>query len=175
MVLRRSQGRVLHIVLAVGEARGRREERLTSSSGSPEAPGSVFLIRSGRGAGRGLEPHFENVGCPEQSSRPGSEKADTTGSPAQSHRASGPLLSLPHHQEVLAGLSGWMTQAPGILRSTCKSSQGEETPLHLASFWGTRGLTGRALPDWEGQGRYYSFAKLQMDLFPEVAVYSVGN
>ena len=156
--------------------RSKRKERRDAHLLSWVTRGARFCVPdSGWVGGRGLEPHFENDGCPVQSSRPGSEKVDTTGSPARSHRASEPLLSLPHQQEVLAGLSGRMTQAPGILRSTCKSSQGEETPLHLASFWGTRGLTGRALPDWEGKGCYYSFAKLQMDLFPEVAVYSVGN
>ena len=49
-VLQRSQGRILHTVLAVSEARGRREEMLTSSPGSPEVPGSVFLIQGGWGA-----------------------------------------------------------------------------------------------------------------------------
>lgn len=34
---------------------------------------------------------------------------------------------------------------------------------------------GPALPDWEGPECYSSFPKLQMYLFPELAVYSVGN
>lgn len=107
---------------------------LTYSPGSSAASGSVFLIRGGGGVGCGLEPHFENDGCPVKSSRPGSEKADSLGALSGATEPQGPS-SLPHHQEVLAGLSGRMTQAQEF-SSFCKSSQGEETPLHLASFWG---------------------------------------
>lgn len=147
-----------------GRASGRRE-RCSPTLLGHQRSGSVFLIRGGGGVAVALSLTLENDGCPVRSSRPGRGlRSDPTGGPAWSHRARASSSPSP-------GGPGWAVRADdsGSRNSSafsCKSSQGEETPLHLASFWGTRGLTGALSPDWEGKG-YYSFAKLQMSALPE--------
>lgn len=152
--------------------RSKRPERRDALLLSWVTHGARFCVPDSVWGPHGPEPHFENDSCPVKSSRP-LRRRTPLGALLRATEPQGRLLLIPpHHQEVLAGLSGQMTQAPGILRFTCKSSQGEETPLHLASFWGTRGLTGTLAQTGRGSDAIILSQSCRCILFPEVAVYS---
>ena len=114
--------------------------------------GARFCVPDSVWGPRGPEPHFENDSCPVKSSRLGSEKTDTTGSPAQSHRASGPATP---HSSSSPGGPGWAvrTDDSGSSNSSLYLQVQPRRGNSLASgiLLGDTGTDGHALPDWEGK------------------------
>lgn len=153
----RSQGRVLHTAQVVGEASGRRGDALLLSW---VTRGARFCVPDSVWGSRGPEPHFENDSCPVKSSRPGSEKTNTTGSPAQSHRASGPATP---HSSSSPGGPGWAvrTDDSGSRNSLLYLQVQPRRGNSLASgiLLGDTGTDGARSPRLGGEGMLLFFHK----------------
>lgn len=126
-----------------------------------------------------LKPHFENRSCHVKSRGQRSVKTGCNWEPFSEPQDSGArLFSL-----SLVPRRSWPGLLPAV-RTDDSHSRNSSLYLKVQPRRGNSLASGillghigdrDSLPSWEGKECYYSFTKLQMCLFPEVAMYSVGD